>query len=84
MHHFIQKYEISNIEVEKKDNILNIFDIIFQPHRLVEVVFELMQLTHKTVAWNKMKSNYIEVFSFYLIIVTFVKINHSVKFKLFC
>ena len=48
----------------KKSTIfLILFDVFF--FCLVEVVFELTQLKHKTVAWNKMKSNFIKVFSFF-------------------
>ena len=34
LYHFIQKYEIPNIKVGKKYNNFDIFDVIFQPHRL--------------------------------------------------
>ena len=51
-------------KLEKKYNIFNNFWRFFF-FFLVEVVSELTQLKHKTVAWNKMKSNFIKVFSFF-------------------
>lgn len=50
---------------------------------LGEFVFKLVKVQHKTVTWNEMTSNCIVMFSFSWIMVTFERINHSLKFKLF-